>query len=207
MPFMWQAHLTFMLLTFIVLGSLQFTARWRPWLLPCLALASFISINDLSLAAHVRSYTDDLAISTLIFLTWACLLRLGVVEPLTADRRGQVIALFSVLALMLYPATLGLTYFDPYRWGYNPQSMIVVTGLFALALLWARNVLGVLMLAIGTLAFTLRLKASENYWDYVMDPLLALYCLAAGIKMLAGIARHPAGRVIGRRQLVTRPHS
>ena len=58
--------------------------------------------------------------------------------------------------------------------------MIVLMGLAALVLLWQRNLLGVLMLAAGTLAFALRLKPSENYWDYLLDPLLAGYCLIAG---------------------------
>jgi hypothetical protein len=132
--------------------------------LPLLALAGFIPVNDLPLAAYVRSFTDDLAITTLVLLGWVCLLRLGVVQPSPTVKRVQVLVLFTVLALILYPATMGLTYVDPYRWGFNPRPMIVLIGLSTLALLWLRNGLGVAMLALGTLAFALRLKASENYW-------------------------------------------
>ena len=81
MLFPWQAHLSFILLGFVLLGSLRGTRRWRPWLLPLLALVSFIPVNHLPLAAYVRSFTDDLAISTLVLLGWASLLRLGVVQP------------------------------------------------------------------------------------------------------------------------------
>ena len=35
-----------------------------------LALVSFIPLNQLPLAAYVRSFTDDLAISTLVLLGW-----------------------------------------------------------------------------------------------------------------------------------------
>lgn len=177
---LWQAHLSFILLGFVLLGSLRLTAPWRPWLLPVLALVSFIPLNQLPLAAYVRSFTDDLAISTLVLLGWVSLRHLGVIAPLPAKHRGQVLLLFIGLTLSLYPATLGLTYLDPYRWGYNPRPMIVLMGLTALVLLWQRNLLGVLMLAAGTLAFALRLKPSENYWDYLLDPLLAGYCLIAG---------------------------
>ncbi len=177
---LWQAHLSFILLGFVLLGSLHLTAPWRPWLLPVLALVSFIPLNQLPLAAYVRSFTDDLAISTLVLLGWASLRHLGVIAPLPAKQRVQVLLLFIGLTLSLYPATLGLTYLDPYRWGYNPRPMIVLMGLAALVLLWQRNLLGVLMLAAGTLAFALRLKPSENYWDYLLDPLLAGYCLIAG---------------------------
>ncbi|WP_248741164.1 hypothetical protein [Pseudomonas sp. MWU12-2029] len=180
MLFLWQAHLSFILLGFVLLGSFQFTQRWRPWLLPMLALVSFIPLNGLPLAAYVRSFTDDLAITTLVFLGWAALLRLGVVQPLRTFSRVQVLGLFVMLTALLYPATMGLTYVDPYRWGFNPRPMIVAVGLATLALLWLRNTLGVAMLALATLAFALRLKPSENYWDYLIDPLLAGYCLIAG---------------------------
>lgn len=180
MMMLWQAHLTFILLGFVLLGSLRCLQPWRPWLLPGLALVSFIPLNDLPLAAYVRSFTDDLAISTLVLLGWVSLVRLGLVEPQAPRARAQMLVLFGLLAALLYPATMGLTYFDPYRWGFNPRPMIVLVALLALGLLWLRNTLAVWMLALGTLAFALRLKASENYWDYLIDPLLVGYCLVAG---------------------------
>ena len=84
----WQAHLSFVLLGFVLLSALRFTAPWRPWLLPVLVAVSFIPVNALPLAAYVRSFTDDLAISTLVLLAWVVLSRLGLVQPLA--RRHQV---------------------------------------------------------------------------------------------------------------------
>ena len=177
----WQAHLSFVLLGFVLLSMFRFTAPWRPWLLPLLVVLSFIPVNELPLAAYVRSFTDDLAISTLGLLAWVSLCRLGVVQPLGRPQQVQVLVLFGVLGLLLYPATMGLTYYDPYRWGFNPRPMIVLVGAAALLMLWLRNALAVWMLALGTLAFALRLKASENYWDYLVDPLLTGYCVIAGL--------------------------
>ena len=177
----WQAHLSFVLLGFVALCALRFTAPWRPWLLPVLVVLSFIPVNELPLAAYVRSFTDDLAISTLVLLAWAGLCRLGVVQPVTRQHQVQLLVLFGVLCLLLYPAAMGLTYYDPYRWGFNPRPMIVLVGAAALLMLWLRNALAVWMLALGTLAFALRLKASENYWDYLVDPLLMGYCVIAGL--------------------------
>jgi hypothetical protein len=180
----WQAHLSFVLLGFVLLSMFRFTAPWRPWLLPLLVVLSFIPVNELPLAAYVRSFTDDLAISTLVLLAWVSLCRLGVVQPLGRPQQVQVLVLFGVLSLLLYPATMGLTYYDPYRWGFNPRPMIVLVGAAALLMLWLRNALAVWMLALGTLAFALRLKASENYWDYLVDPLLTGYCVIAGLMQL-----------------------
>lgn len=181
----WQAHLSFVLLGFVALCALRFTAPWRPWLLPVLVALSFIPINQLPLAAYVRSFTDDLAISTLVLLAWVGLCRLGLVKALNRRHQVQMLVVFGLLSLALYPATLGLTYFDPYRWGFNPRPMIVLVAVAALVMLWLRNALAVWMLALGTLAFALRLKASENYWDYLVDPLLTVYCLIATVGLLA----------------------
>jgi hypothetical protein len=191
MLWFWQAHLSFVLLGFVALCALRFTAPWRPWLLPVLVAVSFIPVNELPLAAYVRSFTDDLAISTLVLLAWVGLCRLGVVQPLGRQHQVQLLMLFGALSLLLYPATLGLTYFDPYRWGFNPRPMIVLVGAMALLMLALRNRLAVWMLAVGTLAFALRLKASENYWDYLVDPLLTGYCLVSGAWLLIGAAWRP----------------
>ena len=184
MVLLWQAHLSFVLLGFVLLSTFRFTARWRPWLLPVLVVVSVIPINELPVAAYVRSFTDDLAISTLVLLGWVALSRLGVVQPLARPHQVQMLLLFGLLSLVLYPATLGLTYFDPYRLGFNPRPMIVLVAVAALLMLWLRNAMAVWMLVIGTLAFALRLKASENYWDYLVDPLLAGYCVVAGLMQL-----------------------
>ena len=178
---LWQAHLSFVLLGFVLLSTFRFTAHWRPWLLPVLVAVSVIPLDKLPLAAYVRSFTDDLAISTLVLLGWVALSRLGLVQPQSQRHQVQMLLLFGLLSVVLYPATLGLTYFDPYRWGFNPRPMIALVAVAALLMLWLRNALAVWMLVIGTLAFALRLKASENYWDYLVDPLLAGYCVVAGL--------------------------
>ncbi|WDU63115.1 hypothetical protein LRS56_00530 [Pseudomonas poae] len=200
MDSLWQAHLSFVLLGFVALCALRFTAPWRPWLLPMLVAVSFIPVNELPLAAYVRSFTDDLAISTLVLLAWVGLCRLGVVPVLSRRHQVQMLLLFGVLSLVLYPATLGLTYFDPYRWGFNPRPMIVLVGAAALLMLWLRNALAVWMLAVGTLAFALRLKASENYWDYLVDPLLTGYCLIAGFWLLLKAAWKYPSQALSRKQ-------
>lgn len=187
----WQAHLSFVLIGFVAFSALRFTAPWRPWLLPLLAVASFIPLSQLSLATYVRSFTDDLAFSTLVLLAWVSLTRLGLLQPLERAQRMQLLLAFTLLSLLLYPATLGLTYFDPYRWGFNPRPMIVLVAGLALLMLWLRNTLAVAMLALGTLAFALRLKPSENYWDYLLDPLLTGYCLIAATALLIGSAWRP----------------
>ncbi|MCH5554260.1 hypothetical protein [Pseudomonas syringae] len=173
------AHLAFAWTLFVLLAPLTASLWWRCGLLAATSLLSVISIDGLSMASYARSLTDDLAISSLALLGWLTLQRLGVLQPLAAPRRGVTLVVFAALALTLYPATLGLTYFDPYRWGYNPRPMIMIVAVIALGLVFMRNALAAVMLSAATLAFTFRIKPSENYWDYLIDPLLGLYCCGA----------------------------
>ncbi|KPW96904.1 hypothetical protein [Pseudomonas syringae pv. coryli] len=173
------AHLAFAWTLFVLLAPLTASLWWRCGLLAAVSLLSVVSIDGLSMASYARSLTDDLAISSLVLLGWLTLQRLGVLKPMAASRRGVMLLVFAALALILYPATLGLTYFDPYRWGYNPRPMIMIVAVIALGLVFMRNALAAVMLSAATLAFTFRIKPSENYWDYLIDPLLGLYCCGA----------------------------
>jgi hypothetical protein len=51
------------------------------------------------------------------------------------------------------------------------------------------------MLGFATLAFSLGLKPSPNYWDYLLDPFIALYCWGAllgyAIKLLVSRSNAP----------------
>lgn len=176
---LWQAHLTFALFVFVVTPGFGLGPALQAARLVVLLGISFIVIDGLSLAAYMRSFTDDVAITTLVALAFVAVVRLGLAAPLAHAARLQVLILIAALALFLYPTTMGLTYFDPYRLGYNPRPLIMVIGALSVALLLMRNWLGVCMLGLATLAFSLGLKPSPNYWDYLLDPFIALYCCGA----------------------------
>jgi hypothetical protein len=175
---LWQAHLSFAMLLFLLLPAFGLPRLARIAVLGALLAASFLPVGGLSLAAHMRSYIDDLALTTLVFMAWGCLRRLNILAPAPQDKTW-VMVIFAILALVLYPATLGLSELDPYRFGYSPRPMLIVFGLLTLGLFYLRNWLGVVMLAVATLAFLLNIKPSQNYWDYLVDPLLGLYCCFA----------------------------
>lgn len=175
---LWQAHVSFALLIFLLLPSFGLNRVARIVLLCALLAVSFIPVDGLSLAAYLRSYIDDLAMTSMVLMLWACLRRLDLLPP--ADRSATgVLILFATLALVLYPATLGLSYLDPYRFGYSPRPLLLVVAALTLGLFYLRNGLAVVMLASATLAFMLGLKPSRNYWDYLVDPLLGVFCCVA----------------------------
>ena len=175
---LWQAHASFAMIIFLILPAFGLNRGWRIALLLALLAASFIPLGEVSLAAYLRSYIDDLAITSLVFMGWGCLRRLGVLPPAKHDQTG-VLILFAAMALLLYPATLGLSDLDPYRRGFSPRPLLFVVALLTLSLFYLRNYLAVVLLTSATLAFIAGIKPSHNYWDYLIDPLLGLYCCLA----------------------------
>lgn len=175
---LWQAHVSFAMIIFLLLPSFGLNRAARIALLGALLAASFLPLNGLSLAAYLRSHIDDLAITTLVFMLWGCLRRLGLLPP-APPGKTSVLILFAAMALVLYPATLGLSYLDPYRLGFSPRPMLIFVALLTAGLFYRRNYLAVVMLASATLAFIAGVKPSQNYWDYLVDPLLGLYCCVA----------------------------
>lgn len=175
---LWQAHISFTMIIFLLLPSFGLGRTSRIALLVALLAASFIPLDGLSLAAYLRSHIDDLAVTTLVFMVWGCLLRLGFLPP---EQQGttSVLIIFAAMALVLYPATLGLSYLDPYRFGFSPRPMLIFVALLTAGLFYLRSYLAVVMLASATLAFIAGVKPSHNYWDYLVDPLLGLYCCVA----------------------------
>lgn len=184
---LWQAHLTFALLGALLLPLAGRPRRLQGGALAVSAAIGFAPVEGLPLAAYLRALVDDLSITTLIALGWATLVRLRLCAPLASPQRWQLLVAFALLALILYPATLGLTYTDPYRLGYNPRPLLVAIGLLALLMLHRRNRPGAVALTVATLAFALDLKPSDNYWDYLLDPFVALYCW--GALLVAGARR------------------
>ncbi|PIA67046.1 hypothetical protein CDR19_23915 [Ectopseudomonas toyotomiensis] len=192
---LWQAHLTFALLAFVLIPGFGLSPGLQVVRLIVLLAISFIPVDGLSLAAYMRSFTDDVAITSLVALAFVTAVRTGLAARLQHTTRLQVLIVIAALALFLYPATMGLTYFDPYRLGYNPRPLIVVVGVVTLALLVMRNWLGACMLGLATLAFSLGVKPSPNYWDYLLDPFIALYCWGALIGYVAKkIVRWPSAQ-------------
>jgi hypothetical protein len=193
MPGLWQAHLTFALFAFVVLPGFGLGRLAQGLVLLLLLAVSFVSVDGLSLAAYMRSFTDDVAITTLVALAFFAALRMGLLDAPSHSARVQLLIVMAALALFLYPATMGLSHLDPYQLGYDPRPLIVTVGVLAFGLLLLKNWLGVSMLGLATLAFSLGLKPSPNYWDYLLDPFIALFSCGALIGYAVRVvARRPA---------------
>jgi hypothetical protein len=132
---------------------------------------------ELPLIAYVRGFTGDLSI-VLTLLLWSSLL---------PSKKPTPIAFKSVIAMIavcFYPLALGLGMFDPYAWGYGSVAFLVAVLFFALVCGLANWTKGVWIIAIAIIAWAAHWHESANLWDYLLDPFLAVWAMAALIGML-----------------------
>ena len=86
---------------------------------------------------------------------------------------------FGVAAgLLVYPMVLGLGPFDPYSLGWSFSWLFAGTGALTALLLWRGNRFGFVLLC-AIIAYHLGLLESDNYWDYLVDPVYTVVSLMA----------------------------
>jgi hypothetical protein len=94
----------------------------------------------------------------------------------------------------LYPCALGWGSFDPYQWGWGFSPLFVGSAVLTGGLLWKQNRFG-LVLLVAILAYHLGLLESNNYWDYLVDPIAWLVAALALARRLLGRAWAFAGHL------------
>lgn len=142
----------------------------------CFALM-LIPFGGFPLAGYVRGITGDLSITTMVLL-WCALSR-----PWTGcgagDTRHHLALLIVLAAALLYPMALGVGAFDPYRLGYGNPAFVTAVSLVALAAWFWKHYLAALCTALAMLAWAIGWYESGNLWDYLLDPFVSIYALAA----------------------------
>ncbi len=185
-----QSCLSFALILFLLLPGGRLPVRWRGLLLLGVLLIGLVPLpGGLSLAGYLRGVTDELSITAMVWLLAGTVVRLGWAPGGSCRHAWQLWSVFAVLGVVLYPASMGVGMLDTYSWGYSPRWLIAAIGALVLALLLLGNLLGVLILTLATLAFTLDIKASDNYWDYLLDPFVVLYAIGMLAASLLGAPR------------------
>ena len=155
------------------------------------ALAVFVPLGDLSIAAYVRGVTGDLSLATLVLGGAACAAQLSgrtAIEP----RDLRAVAWFVVSgAAFLYPFALGWTRFDSYALGYGSVEFVTALLLVTFAAWHFRRTVVAIIVIAAALAYLVGAYESRNLWDYLIDPLVACYAL---IWLPARARRRPGER-------------
>jgi len=161
--------------TAIRLRRLPVRARYAVML--AAALAVFVPIGELSIAACVRGVTGDLSMTTLVLAGAACFAQLTGRTLIGLWDRQALCWLLALAAAFLYPFALGWTRFDPYALGYGSIGFLTALLVITLAAWWARLHVIVLVVIAAALAYLVGAYESRNLWDYLIDPLASVYAL------------------------------
>ncbi len=161
--------------------------RYRGWMLAVVFAFMLLPLGALPLAGYLRGATGDLSITTLVLLA-ASLLRMQRGWPVLPGR-NTMLMLIVIAAAGFYPLALGWGEYDPYRLGYG--SYLLLSCLLGMALLAALGGLPAITftLAVAVLAWSVGWYESANLWDYLLDPLVAVYAAAALLVQGAGRLR------------------
>jgi hypothetical protein len=145
-------------------------------------MALAIPLGSLPLPCFVRGISGDLSISAVALLALALLRALTGHELVERANRHSMLRMIALVAVLFYPFALGLSTFDPYRLGYgNLWFMAALLGLAVWSSLRYSTLLAVCM-ALAVAAWSAGWYESPNLWDYLLDPWLAIYALAALVK-------------------------
>ena len=154
-----------------------FPLRTRCAVMLVVAIAAFVPVGDLSIAAYVRGATGDLSVATLALAGSSSLARVAGRNLLARREVNALLWLVAAAALFLYPFALGWTPFDPYALGYGSIALITFLLVVTLVAWRARLNLVVLVVVVAAAACLIGAYESRNLWDYLIDPLVALYAV------------------------------
>lgn len=186
-PSLLCAAFTFAAFFYLLLPLGRLALGGRLAVFTALFALSFVPHDGLALAGYLRGvFGGELAIPTLVLLVWGCLRQTFAWTVTEGVQRMAPLFFFALLGLVLYPATLGLSSLDPYRFGFEPGLLLLVSAAAALAFCFLGNCVASLALILTGLAFMLDLKDSLNYWDYLVDPVLFVYSLSVVLRWLGG---------------------
>lgn len=151
-------------------------------LLGAIFAVMLIPFGGMPLAAYVRGVSGDLSITTLL-LSWCALLRPWLGETDTG-KRFVLLLVVALVAVALYPMALGAGSYDPYRLGYGNFQFVSVLMLVAMLAWYLKYPLIALCIALAALTWATGWYESDNYWDYLIDPFVSVYALAAVISRI-----------------------
>lgn len=135
------------------------------------------SSDALSIAGYVRVLTGDPSITTICLLLLYGYSQFNTLPSSVRDDLPRLSILLGGIALFFYPTAMGLTYLDIYGHGYYPVVLFpLLMVLFALAILHVWPLMTALVVIV-LLSYHFHLLASDNLWDYLLDPMVAVYCL------------------------------
>ncbi|MCF6281732.1 MAG: hypothetical protein L3J28_05880 [Candidatus Polarisedimenticolaceae bacterium] len=167
------------ILSALTLASLVFLLlprRSNPLILIALIAACLLPLfYNLSAAEYFRGFFGDLSLTTQLLLYGALFSRFTGAPLYNCCEKWTLFSLIAITGALFYPFALGLTYTDPYIWGFSSYLMLAIVVTLAL-LAWQRRwYFSTLIISVALLGWSFGLLESRNLWDYLLDPAIFIY--------------------------------
>jgi len=167
------------ILSALTLASLIFLLlprRPNPLIWAALVVATLLPLfYNLSAAEYFRGIFGDLSLTTQLLLYGALFYRFTGRPCYNCCEKWTLFSLAAITGALFYPFALGLTYYDPYNWGFSSYFMVITVATMAL-LAWQRRwYFSGLIISVALLGWSIGLLESRNLWDYLIDPALFIY--------------------------------
>jgi hypothetical protein len=173
---LFAAALFFMALFFAVFQVKRWGRFW-PVAYILVAVLLVLPLDHWLLIEFVRGNLSDLSMAT---ATICALYLWNVVRPNSANIQLSLKWFVLIIAVLLYPMSMGWSYFDPFSMGYSSNGLYVyllislaVAGLVA----WFIGFQHVaIVITLAVLANGLQIYESQNLWVYLIDPIAVIIC-------------------------------
>lgn len=162
--------------------------RFWPFAYLLVAVALVLPLSYWLPIEFLRGYLSDLSVASVMMLV---VYLFNTIKPNTLAVQNSLRVFVLVMALLLYPMSLGLTQFDPFAMGFasNGAYLYFLCGLLVVGVLaWFKGYSQIAyLIAIALLAHGLHLYESNNLWVYLIDPIAVIMCCYGF--MIQGIRR------------------
>ena len=160
------------ILALFQVGKYPAIVRWTA--LGISAVIGFFKIGDLRLIAYPGGVLGDLSITSQILLASVIVKQVPRIDILSARDRSSIFLAAAAGGLVLYPLSSGLTMLDIYSLGFESTALLI--GLAVLAVVgWYLRPGAAIVIPVSVIAFNFGWLTSTNVWDYLLDPMLALF--------------------------------
>ena len=169
-----------------------------------LLAAVLIPWQGAPLLIYPRGVFGDLSVASLMLLSLAIAARGGDAlrrcRVALGESRTMLLGMLVLFGLLLYPMALGFGMYDPYQMGYASMPFIIMLATFGAFAIWQRALLIAAFISLAMLTWRFGWYESDNLWDYLIDPLAAIYASAVFIRCALEVLRYKIKSHLRRRK-------
>ncbi|MFQ3322247.1 MAG: hypothetical protein ACI90U_000053 [Pseudomonadales bacterium] len=180
----WMMYLVLPMFLYLILPTEKLSTKGKGFAFVIIVAVTLIPVNQITTTGYIRGVTGDISLISLCWLFTAFVAKVTGKDLVNQQQRTLNIVTLCILALVLYPASLGLVQTDPYVWGYQANNLLIVLAIIGIAMWYAGNYHLTLWIALAVLGFAFKIMESTNLWDYIIDAWLAIFVISLTIKKL-----------------------